>query len=90
MEIPLLDLVCMECVLAETIGKCMGSLEEEIGGTGVGSDGTLRLGGAVEEGCGQGAVLGIEVGKGDTVGLKGLEEGVAGGTDCGTGPKMEG
>ena len=81
----------MECVLAGTIGKCMGSLEEEIGGTGGGSDGTVRLVGAVEEGCGQGAVLGREVGKeGQIVGLKGLEEGVAGGTDCGTGPKMEG
>ena len=80
----------MECVLAGTIGKGMGSLEEETGGTGGGSDGTGRLGWAVEEGCGQGSILGREVGKEDTVGLKRLEEGVAGGTDCGTGPKMEG
>ena len=56
----------------------------------MGSDGKARLGGAVEEGCRQGAVLGIEVGNGDKVGLKELEEGVAVGTDCGIGPKMEG
>ena len=77
-------------MLTETIGKVIGSLEEEIGGTEVGSDGKVGLGGVVEVGRGQGAVLGIEVGNGDKAGLMEIEEGVAVVTDCGTGPNMEG
>ena len=77
-------------MLTETIGKVIGSLEEEIGGTEIGSDGKAGLGGVVEVGRGQGAVLGIEVGNGDKAGLMEIEEGVAVVTDCGTGPNMEG
>ena len=80
----------MEWVLTETIGKVIGSLEEEISGTEVGSGGKAGLGGAVEVGWRQGAVLGIEAGNGDKAGLKEIEEGVAVVADYGTGPKMEG